>query len=719
MDSSTGTELRAAHGRENVRSGILLVASRPALIGVFTTVILNWVALSWSLRNDQFEGADAASVRRFLNNEYSVELLRAVGLTFAASAMVGLVLGALVGLAIRLRREWTGADPLSPLARSVQAFAGVVVVCSFVWCDDVIARPALYQDFLLDMGGRLAGLQIFLTDKVGCAGLRSFGFGLLLLWWILPLIRRRSRLYWRPFALACITFTAALLLFVQPRLSWSYRAQVKSNRTNVLIIAADSLRPDRITPSVAPNLWRIKNQGVEFAHAYTPIARTFPAWVSLLTGNYPHHHGIRNMFPRWETRTKSFHAVPEAFAANGYSTTVVSDFAGDIFRRIDLGFQRLITPTLNMRELLLERILQKDVALLPWLRGRLAQWAVPVTREMHVASDAQSVTVDALDAIDNSSEKPFFLTVFYSTTHFPYAAPDPYYKKFTDASYRGRFRYAKADTLQADTALSAQDVQQTRRLFDGAVAAVDAAVGELVSGLRSRGLMERTLIVVTADHGETLYEYGRGQGHGDHLQGDESLHVPLIVLKPDSHHTSVAANVSLVDLAPTICELVGVACQVGMDGRSIADAVNGRMLGAKPVFAETGLWFTETVAEVPFEQRIPYPDLLHLTQVDRNHADEIVIRREWEALTTAAKHRMIREGNFKLIYMPTRLGPRVMLFDTAADPGEVSNVASEQPQAVERLRSALMQWILADTNLESARGVLVPRVSPASSGTDQ
>jgi hypothetical protein len=109
------------------------------------------------------------------------------------------------------------------------------------------------------------------------------------------------------------------------------------------------------------------------------------------------------------------------------------------------------------------------------------------------------------------------------------------------------------------------------------------------------------------------------------------------------------------------------------------------------------------------EQRIPYPDLVHLTEIDRSHTDEIVIRHEWEDLTTAAKHRMVRDGDFKLVYMPTRLGPKFTLINTAMDRGEVLDVAPKFPAVVERLKSELMQWILADTSMDSRDGTLVPR----------
>ncbi len=713
MGSSNAPGLTEPKCPGRLRKGLFAFAQHPALIGVLFVVALNSLSLVIALQNDQYEGADAAGVRRFLSGEYRAEVLRALGLTFAVSTIVGLALGLVVSAVIRLRQAWLRDEAARGGTHALQATVGIATSYLLVGIDDIIARPALYQDVLLAKGGLRASTQIFLTDHLERTWIWSFAGAVLLVWFVAPALRRtRGSMNWRLLTTTLAIVAGVLVLIQLPwRRAWTSRSSgQKDERLNVLIIAADSLRPDRLTPTIAPHLTELANRGAVFSRVYTPIARTFPAWVSLMTGQFPHHHGVRNMFPRWEARAKDFQAIPSSFSNAGYSTSVISDFAGDIFRRIDLGFRRLNTPTFTMRELVLERILQRDVALLPWLRGSVARWAVPVLREMNVASDAQELTEDTLAAIDDSGRRPFFATVFYSTTHFPYAAPAPFYRKFTSSKYRGRFRYAKADTLLLESSLAPDDVRQIRGLFDGAVAAVDAAVGSLMAGLASRDLLGRTLIVVTADHGETLYEYNRGQGHGDHLFGDENLHVPLIVVQPGSGHAEILTEVSSVDLAPTLCELTRVACRRDMDGRSLAASMQGRPLEARPVFAETDLWFTETLPEIPLEQRIPYPDLIHLTEVDRSHADEIVIRSEWEAFTTAVKHRMVREGGFKLVYMPTRRGPKMELFDTNSDPGETFDAARNYPETTQRLKTLLMQWILADVSMDSRNDVIFPRV---------
>ncbi len=692
----------------------------PMWIGALLLMSLSTWVLSSTLRNDRYEGADAAGVRQFLTGEYHSEMLLALGLVAALSALLGLALGMAVGWSIRLRQAWLGREALSRLALAWRSCVGIGFVYITVWFDDVTNRPALYQDLLYARGGLRAAFQTWATEHCGRAGVWLGFSALVVAWLLLPLpttggATRRLR----QLGLVVVAAVACVLLALVPwRRAGRSQHQANAERPNVIIIAADSLRPDRMTPAVAPAMVALAQQGVVFDRAYSPLPRTFPAWVSILTGNYPHHHGIRNMFPRWETRLRDFHAIPGAFARAGYFTGVVSDFAGDIFRRVDLGFQRVTTPTLTMRELLRERILQQNWALLPWLRGPVAHWAVPALREMHVASDAPAVTKEALHAIDEAAERPFFITVFYSTTHFPYAAPSPYYKEFVKPEYRGPFRYAKADTLVAETAISQDDVNQVRGLFDGAVAAVDAAVADLMDGLTARGLLGRTIVAVTADHGESLYENGRGQGHGDHLYGEESLRVPLVLLGPGIAHAKLAMPISSIDLAPTLCELANVDCRKDVNGRSLAGAISGKQLPNRPVFAETGLWFTETVPEVPIYRRIAYPDLIHLTEVDRAHSDEIVMRRQWESLTIAAKYRMIRDERYKLIYMPTRSGPRFELFDTVEDPAEVRDISKSAADVMGYLKPQLLDWILKDVSVERRGDLVVPRVQTDTAGAE-
>jgi arylsulfatase A-like enzyme len=164
-----------------------------------------------------------------------------------------------------------------------------------------------------------------------------------------------------------------------------------------------------------------------------------------------------------------------------------------------------------------------------------------------------------------------------------------------------------------------------------------------------------------------------------------------------------------MDIAPTLCDLVGVRCPDGMDGRSLVPAVRGERLAPRPVFAETGLWFTEVIPEVPERWRLPYPDLPHLTEVVREHGDEISVRPEFALLTIAAKHRMVRDERYKLLYLPGRSRVDYQLYDTVADPEERTDLIDREPATAQRLKDILWQWMLEDPDFERSGGHLVPR----------
>jgi len=164
-----------------------------------------------------------------------------------------------------------------------------------------------------------------------------------------------------------------------------------------------------------------------------------------------------------------------------------------------------------------------------------------------------------------------------------------------------------------------------------------------------------------------------------------------------------------VDLAPTLYALTGVAPPSDLDGASFAPALEGQPLAPRVAFAETGLWTEAVVPGLPAELRLPYPPLASLTQIDAQHGGDRVLREDLRPLTTLARHRMAREARWKLVYVPTRVAVRWMLFDTETDPAEAHDVASEHPDVVARLQGELRAWVGGDPTLFEQRGYFVPR----------
>jgi arylsulfatase A-like enzyme len=621
----------------------------------------------------------------------------------------GVLLGAAASGLVALR-AWLGGErpPEAPrlqvegLAVTAGLHAGALLLA-------MARRPQLYEEAFYGAGGARRLLQVLCTDALGQRGLGALLAGALLLYllggpgrWRRALARLRGlRRAWG------IGAAAVALACAWPRFP---EARAQGGRPGVLILAADSLRADRLRPEIAPRMAAFASGAVRFEEARVSLPRTFPSWVTLLTGRYPHHHGIRNMFPSRAARARDFDALPARLQQAGYFTAAVSDYAGDIFPRIHLGFSLVDTPTFHLGELVRQRAIEAQVGLLPFLDTRAGRALVPSMLGNNRAPDAEGVARRALSAIDRAGDRPFFLVVFFSTAHFPYASPDPGYRRFTDPAYRGRFKYQKGNTLGREVPPDEDDQRQIRGLYDGAVSVVDEAMGAVLDGLNKRGLDRSTVVVLTADHGETLFEHGRGHGHGDHLFGEEALAVPLAIRDPRSPTPrSIPGLARDIDLAPTLYELTGVPPPGDLDGASLAPALRGAPLATPFAFAETGLWFTEEIPGIPPGLRLPYPDISRMGEIVRDAGDDVVLQSAYFPGTVMAKHRALYTRDHKLILIPTRLGLRSLLFDLKNDPANLHDRCEAEAETCARLRGELLQWVLQDPLLELRGEHLVPR----------
>jgi arylsulfatase A-like enzyme len=701
--------------------------SRPPLLGAAYLAALALHAGRNPAVDTQEVGADASRVEAFVHSRYAGEIHRLGVAIIATALLVGAGIGLLSSALFALRTKLEERPARSAPRRAALGFLLVVVLHAGLELWGMARYPQLYSAAWYARGSWRRTVQVFATDVLRPTGIcvlaavacAAFLAGPPSQWhrWPGRISRatRRALAFGRRLGAATVLglVAASLALAAVARVpDASARPESGDPRPNVVVLAADSFRADHLDPRTAPNLSRLAERGTRFDHAYVSLPRTFPSWVTILTGRHPHHHGIRSMFPRWEERARDFDALPERLARAGWATGVVSDYAGDIFSRIDLGFGAVDVPSFDLRQLVRQRALERETPLLPVLNSRLGRRFFPVLREMNEAADPEMLAGDAVRTMRRLEQRPgpFFLVVFFSTAHFPYAAPSPYYRAFADSAYRGRFKYHKPVGLGREAPPDARDERQVRALYDGSVRAIDDAARSILDALEADGTARKTIVVVTADHGETLYDNGHGQGHGDHLFGDEGTHVPLVIVDPrqpgGARESAIARD---VDIAPTLYALTGVAPPLDLDGRSLAPALTGGHLAPANAYAETELWFTEDIPGLPRELRLPYPDIAHLTEVDGRHGDELVLRASMRALTIVAKHRMTRDDRWKLLYVPTRQGVRWMLYDTCDDPGETRDVASAHPDVVARLQGDLWAWMRADPEMTERGGYLVPR----------
>jgi arylsulfatase A-like enzyme len=641
-------------------------------------------------------------------------------------------LGALLGgIAAALGRIWDYGGRHVPRGalRVGRGVSLIVLLHLYFFARGVILYPQLYAEGFYDQGGLGRAFQVLLTHHVPLWLLDSafvLGVGAAVgvpLWrrsraWGLParlralaerlLPRLRDRRVWLAGGITASLFAVMGVVAALP-------GKAPAKGPNVLIVAVDSLRGDHVGPDhaqVAPTLAGLARRGTHFRQAFVTLPRTFPSWVTQLTGRYPNHHGIRTMFPTWDERSRVKGALPALLRQHGYRTAVVSDFAGEIFTRIDLGFDTVRAPVFRFRDILAQRGLQIHRNVMPYLANRYGHRYVPAMAGLAENADPEMLTDTAVETLRQVSRgERFFMTVFYSAAHFPYASRDPYYRRFADPKYRGPFLYQKPVAV-TPAEYSAADLRQIAALYDGSVAAADHAITRLLAELKRLGLDENTIVVVTADHGENLLEEHRGMGHGEHLRGDRAVNVPLVIYdpvhRPPPH--AVDAITRDVDLAPTLAKLLGVPPPPQADGVDLGPLLRGEQadLGLR-AYHETGIWMLSSGPYFGPGERIPYPPITSASELDAAHDDDIVLKREYHDIVDVAKHRAIRTPEWKLLYIPLRDGVRYQLFDLKHDPEQLVDVAAQHPDVVKELRENLLAWMLSEPGVVMRRDFVLPQ----------
>jgi arylsulfatase A-like enzyme/Tfp pilus assembly protein PilF len=309
---------------------------------------------------------------------------------------------------------------------------------------------------------------------------------------------------------------------------------------NLLLVTIDTARADRFgcygfPDAGTPTIDRVASEGALFEKAIAVGPLTLPSHVSLLTGQYPPRHGARvngDFIPDGAGPN-----LAEHLAGRGYSTAaVVAAYVLSADFGVAHGFETFDEPRQDR----------------PFVSGGDALRHRPI-----VERPAAEVTDVALDLLGGRLEQPFFLWLHYYDPHGEYAPPEPFASRFGDDPYQGEIAYVDA---------------QLRRLLDA---------------LRASGRLDRTLVAVTADHGESLGEHGE-ETHGLFVY-ESTLRVPLLLRWPGQVPAGTRSDrlVSGVDLAPTLLELLGQPPLAEPDGASFAAEARGEpMQPREPAYAE-------------------------------------------------------------------------------------------------------------------------------------
>jgi choline-sulfatase len=310
-----------------------------------------------------------------------------------------------------------------------------------------------------------------------------------------------------------------------------------AGRPNVLLVTIDTLRADHVgcygrAQALTPTLDRLAARGVRFPTAVAHVPLTGPSHASILTGLSPLGHGFRDnggfALPA-QVRT-----MAEDFGKAGYRTAAfVSGFPLNRRFGFDRGFETYDDH-------------------LP--KGNDPRRALHVERFADATTDAVLRWLAAPDP--SRDRRPFFLWVHYYDPHAPYEPPQEFAPRFSAEPY------------------------------DGEVAFVDAQLARLLRKLEEKGEMARTLLLATADHGESLGEHGE-VSHGLFVY-DATLKVPFIVAGPGIAAGRVAPTVARgIDVLPTLLDYAGLELPPEVEGRSLRPAMEGREMSDAPAYAET------------------------------------------------------------------------------------------------------------------------------------
>jgi len=324
---------------------------------------------------------------------------------------------------------------------------------------------------------------------------------------------------------------------------------------NVILLSADALRADHLScygyhRETSPVLDEFAAESLRFANAYSASSHTREAVPALLTGQYPdvavdsRYHlasdTVASTLSGEGFATAAFHSNP--FVSRAYGFDRGFDHVDD---DLYLGQHKLIA---------------------------LAQRALDKLRNRHYAR-AEEINERSLAWLDSlDAGESFFLWNHYMDTHGPYEPPGEYATLFTDRDVLGRepqSLYQRA--IDRPESITDEERQLLIDLYDGEVRYNDAQIGVLLDALRERGLLEESLVVVTADHGDAFGEHGYYE-HPRYLHR-ELTHVPLFLRPPGSDSQSVTSPVSTLDI---VASIEGATGRSNSDGKSLFDASDDR-----------------------------------------------------------------------------------------------------------------------------------------------
>jgi arylsulfatase A-like enzyme len=346
---------------------------------------------------------------------------------------------------------------------------------------------------------------------------------------------------------------------------------------NVLFVVLDTERAASTSLHGAarpttPFLEDLAREGVQFERAIAPTSWTLPSHAAMFTGRRAHELGVG-----WNAPLGDHHpTLAEALARSGYATAgfvsntkYLSDLMG-----LDRGFGVWKDQPLMIGTVIVHSWLTRTVVEYAWRKLGSYQFLRRKTADL--------VNAEFLRWADRRPDRPFFAFLNYFDPHIPYLPPEPWNLRFSETPPMYAFPHDGRTER-----FTAAELAELATAYDSCIAYLDDRLRDLFDGLRQRGLLDNTLVVITSDHGEDLGE-GSEVGHGHDLSM-AVVHVPLVILHPGRIPAGrrVSAPVELRHLAATVAGLAGVPADHRLSGSSLEDLWLGGddSFPARPAFA--------------------------------------------------------------------------------------------------------------------------------------
>ena len=303
---------------------------------------------------------------------------------------------------------------------------------------------------------------------------------------------------------------------------------------NVVFILIDTLRASHLGSygygrDTSPFLDSFARENLRFTRAISAAPWTSPSVASIFSAVYPAVHGVSPGVPNRRTRTAlvfddRFVTLTETLKSNAYRTYAV---VGNPWLTEELGYAQGFDEFVGSRDLgetfaRAPTVNERVYSLLSTNRGPAGERNTP------------------------GAKQPFFLYVHYMEPHKPLAAPAQYLEMFSHAPPGHDF----SDHHDPK-------ILKLINSYDAEIRYLDSQLAELFGFLEGKGLLENAVVVITADHGEQIYEYGNGHNHGYTLHNLE-VHVPLLMRIPGTPSSSIETIVSTIDILPTILDALDI-----------------------------------------------------------------------------------------------------------------------------------------------------------------